>query len=145
MNNSISDRTKFYTSLYDSDEFISELGKMTLEMGRLEAELKTFLQKVGIRTNLGRDTLGLLIAKLNNCELINSQDICRFNDLRKQRNFLTHNLYAILSNQVEERSTSVVDRLQDDVESYVEHVLTLRRSIRELMDMLYQKEQKLAL
>ena len=145
MNNSISDRTKFYTSLYDSDEFISELGKMTLEMGRLEAELKAFLRKAGIRTNLDRDTLGLLIAKLANCELINSQDICRFNDLRKQRNFLTHNLYAMLSNQVDERSTSAVERLQDDVESYVAHVLTLRRSTRELMDMLYQKEQKLAL
>jgi len=128
--------TKFYTSLYDSDEFISQLGKMTLEMGRLEAELKAFLQKAGIRTNLDRDTLGLLIAKLSNCELISPQDISRFNDLRKQRNFLTHNLYTILNNQIENRSTSDAERLKHDVESYVEHVIRLRRNIRELMDVL---------
>jgi len=138
------DKVDFYDLLSASAEFTSELGKMTLEVGRLEVILKSFLCKTGIKTNLKSDTLGLLVAKLCNCRSLTSYEISRFNDLRKQRNFLTHNMYAIQSNRVEDLSLTVGALPNADVDAYIQYVIKLRKDIGELIDILLHKKHLLS-
>lgn len=117
---------------------------MTLAVGHLEAKLKSFLIKAGIRTNLKRDTLGLLAAKLANYKDIKSDELSLLNDIRIQRNYLTHNLYALMSNQIDEGSISGVGLLPRDINAYVIKARTLVQHIDEFIDILDHKLQQLS-
>ena len=136
-------RSDFYQSLCDSAEFTSELGKMTLAVGRLEATLKSYFIKAGIKTNLKRDTLGLLIAKLMNYDEFKSDEISGLNEIRKQRNYLTHDIYALMSNQIDDSSMISADLLPLTVSAYIDAAKALRNDINKLIEALIDKGQQL--
>ena len=140
---STTDPHEFYQLLYNSTEFTSELGKMTLAVGRLEAKLKALLIRAGIRTNLKKDTLGLLAAKLANYHGIKPDELSLLNEIRTQRNYLTHNLYALMSSQIDEGSITGIDLLPRDVAAYIKKAKALVEHIHEFIDILDGKLQEL--
>ena len=62
---------KFYNLLFESEEFTSELGKVALASGKLEAELSLYLKRKGINKDLSRSTLGSLIKIAEQTKLLN--------------------------------------------------------------------------
>jgi len=66
---------EFYELLYQSDEFTSELGKVTLASSKLEAEIILLLKRKGITDNYEKATLGKLIAIVKKDNLV---DHCLF-------------------------------------------------------------------
>ena len=117
---------------------------MTLAVGRLEATLKSFLIKAGIRTNLKKDTLGLLAARLANYyNDMRSDELSLLNEIRTQRNYLTHNLYSLISNQIDEGSITGIGLLPLDVGAYIINTKALVEHIDVFIDILDRKLQEL--
>jgi len=86
---------EFYNLLNESDEFTSELGKVALASGKLEAELILFLTKNEIKGNYKKATLGTLIDISDKNGLIDNNMKTVLKGLSKQRNYITHNIYAL--------------------------------------------------
>ncbi len=115
----------FFNLLFASKEFTSEMGKVTLVAGQLEAELMLFFVRKGIKIEFDQLTLGRLISigKKNNAfekNLTNALEL-----MRDQRNYLTHNIYALLTNQIDETILEGRSLLDSDVHTYTERAWIL--------------------
>lgn len=85
----------FYKLLMESIEFTSELGKVTLNSGKLEAELILLLKRNNVKGKFNKATMGTLIRISYENNLLTDNELSSFNLISKQRNYLTHNIYAL--------------------------------------------------
>ena len=90
---------RFYELLMESTEFTSELGKVTLNSGRMEAELILLLDRHKVEGKFKKSTLGTLIRVAHENKLLTDNEVLSFKLISKQRNYLTHNIYALLKYQ----------------------------------------------
>ena len=90
-----------YEALSGDADCCAALGRMTLAAARLESDLRVFLtlNRVGVGATA---TLGGLVQKLREHDLLsdNGHDIMR--TLKRQRNYLTHSLYDLFAARIDE-------------------------------------------
>ncbi|MFZ6673383.1 hypothetical protein [Undibacterium sp. Xuan67W] len=88
----------FFRMLFDDAEFCSGLGKVMLAAGMLETNLRRYLGSKQVKFK-DSDTLGILVNKLKQTDLLTENGKAHFSDLAKKRNYLAHNLYGLFSNE----------------------------------------------
>ncbi len=120
---------KFYKLLIESDEFTSELGKVALASGKLEAELILFLRRRGIVGKYDKATLGNLIEIANKNKLIDNNMRTALKQISKQRNYITHNIYALFIDLIDETILEKENLLDSDVHLYTERAWILKKNI----------------
>lgn len=130
---------QFFNLLFESDEFCAELGKVTLAAGRLEAELILFLNRKGITENVNRSTLGKLISIGKRNALFDRNLTDAFETICKQRNYLTHNIYALFVELIDETILDRSDLLDSDVQTYMNRVWQLRDNLIGLANIIHKK------
>lgn len=126
----------FYNLLFESQEFTSELGKVTLASGKLEAELKIFLSKKDITGFSERATLGTLITIGEQHNVFDNNLLMSLRLITKQRNYITHNIYALFTEIIDETILEKSNLLDSDVHSYIERAWQLQENIENLTNIL---------
>jgi hypothetical protein len=132
----------FYNLLFESNEFISELGKVTMASGRLEAELVIFLKKNEIKGNYHKATLGTLISKIKVNSLLDKNIIHALEQISIQRNYLIHNIYALFSDQLDETIIEKHNLLDTDVITYLDRAWQLKENLIGLSDIIAKENNK---
>ena len=130
---------EFYKLLNESERFTSELGKVALASGRLEAEFIRLLIKNKIKGNYKKATLGKLIDIANSNKLLSENENMIFKHISKQRNYITHNIYALFSDLIDETILEKEKLLDSDVYLYVERVWQLKENLNGLADIINSK------
>ncbi|WP_452225927.1 hypothetical protein [Lacinutrix cladophorae] len=110
----------------NSEEFTSELGKVALASGKLEAELIIFLTQNGVRGNYIKATLGTLIRIGKDNKLFDQNMVISLELITKQRNYITHNIYALFTNLIDETILEKNNLLDSDVHLYTESAWQLK-------------------
>lgn len=124
----------FYNLLMQSDEFTSELGKVALSSGRLEVELISFLKQKGVQVKSKKLTLGVLIRIAEEHHVLDNNEITALKQISEQRNYLTHNIYALFSDLI---NVTILDKdnlLDSDVHLYIERAWQLNENLRVLTE-----------
>lgn len=132
---------EFYKLLNESEEFTSELGKVALASGKLEAELIIILTKNGIKGNYKKATLGTLIDIADKNELIDNNMRSILKGLSKQRNYITHNIYALFIDLIDETILEKEKLLDTDVILYIERAWQLRVNLNDIAN-IFERENK---
>ncbi|OAD41552.1 hypothetical protein [Polaribacter atrinae] len=133
---------EFYNLLNQSEEFTSELGKVALASGRLEAEFILYLTKNEVKGNYKKATLGTLIRIANENKLLSENENLIFKQISKQRNYITHNIYALFSDLIDETILEKENLLDSDVHLYTERAWQLRENLNGLSDVIKTKRNK---
>lgn len=131
---------EFYNLLMQSDKFTSELGKIALASGRLEAELIFFLKRKEIQVKRKKPTLGTLVEIAKENHALDKTEILVLKQISEQRNYLTHNIYALFSDLINETILEKENLLDSDVHSYVDRAWVLRDNLEGLTDIIRTKE-----
>lgn len=124
----------FFTLLYEDASFCEEFGRCMLAAARLEAIMIIYLRKNNIQTS-EKETLGQLINSAKKNSLLTKM-IPALEMLKIQRNFLTHNLYAIFMGLIEDPILPNKDLLDGDVGLFTERAYLLRENLEGLADIL---------
>lgn len=120
---------EFYKLLYKSPEFCAELGQVTLASGQLEAELIRLLLRKSVPDAVEGLTLGQLIKTAAKHNVLGQNEIHCLNELCKQRNYLTHNIYALFIELIEETRLERSNLLDSDVHTYIERAWQLKENL----------------
>lgn len=131
---------EFYNLLNQSDEFTSELGKVALASGKLEVELINFLNRNEINENYKKATLGTLIRITNENNLLTSNEKIVFEMISKQRNYITHNIYALFTDLIDETFLEKENLLDSDVHLFIERAWQLRQNLNGLAVIIKNKK-----
>jgi hypothetical protein len=132
---------EFYTLLSESEKFTSELGKVTLASAKLEAELIIFLIRNDTKRNFEKATLGQLIALTKKNELLDENLIVALTHISKQRNYLTHNIYALFIDLIDETILEKNNLLDSDVHFFIERAWQLKENIEGLAEIIKVKNE----
>ena len=133
---------EFYNLLNQSEEFTSELGKVALASGRLEVEFILYLTRNNVKGNYKKATLGTLIRIANENKLLSENENLIFKQISKQRNYITHNIYALFSDLIDETIMEKEKLLDSDVHLYTERAWQLRDNLNGLSDVIKTKREK---
>ena len=133
---------KFFSLLEKSNEFTSELGKAALASGKLEAELIILLKSKNIAVKFERATLGFLIELLEKNDLLDKNMISALRTVSKQRNYITHNLYALFIDQLDETIMGKNNLIDTDVLLYVDRAWQLKENLNGLADIIKQRNER---
>lgn len=132
---------EFYKLLNESEEFTSELGKVALASGKLEAELIILLTKNGIKEKYKKATLGTLIDIADKNELIDKNMKNILKGLSKQRNYISHNIYALFIDLIGETILEKENLLDTDVILYIERAWQLSENLNAIAN-IFEQENK---
>ena len=130
---------EFYKLLHESEQFTSELGKVTLASGKLETELKFLFIENQISGDYSKATLGKLIEVAEKNNLFDKNWITALRQISKQRNYITHNIYALFSDLIEETILEKTDLLDLDVSLYISRVWHLNQDLDGLANLIREK------
>jgi len=126
----------FFNLLMENEEFNKEIGKLTLAAGRLEAELIHFYKRKGVNENLSRFTLGKLIQYGENFNLLERNLAFALESTCKQRNYITHNIYSLLTELFDETILPKNDLIDTDVLTYTEKAWETRKNLIDLAELI---------
>lgn len=130
---------EFFDLLFESDDFNTELGKVTLAAGRLEAEIIRYYIRNGLKENISRLTLGQLISIGKQEKLLERNLAMALEQICMQRNYLTHNIYALFIELIDETILERCNLLDTDVITYVEKAWQLKTNLIDLADLMSRK------
>jgi len=91
---------QFFDLLYDDAEFCDGVGKVMLSASKLETNIRKYLKAKHI-TFRSKSTLGSLVTKLIENNLLSKNGQMHFNDLVLIRNYLAHSLYDLFTKEIE--------------------------------------------
>jgi hypothetical protein len=132
---------EFYTLLTESEKFTSKLGKVTLASAKLEAELIIFLIRNNVKGNFEKAPLGKLIGFAKKYELLEENLIIALTHISKQRNYLTHNIYALFIDLIDETILEKNNLFDSDVHTYIERACQLKENIEGLAEIIKVKNE----
>jgi hypothetical protein len=132
---------EFYNLLVQSDDFTSELGKVALASGKLEAELIIFLKKKGVEGKYDTATLGTLIDIAEKKELLKKSLVNNLRLISRQRNYITHNIYALFSDLIDETILEKDNLLDSDVILYIDRAWQLKENLDGLADIIKKENE----
>jgi hypothetical protein len=124
---------RFFTLLCADEHFCAELGRAVLAAGRIESALKCYLATTAPASDTTRATLGKLIQFCEKNHLL-TQMIPGLELLRDQRNYLTHNIHALLTNLIEETMLERENLLDSDILTYTERAWELKNNLNGLAE-----------
>ena len=133
---------KFYNLLEKSEEFTSELGKVALASGKLEAELIIHFELHEVKGKYKRATLGTLIKKAETNGLLDKNMISALKMISKQRNYITHNIYSLFIDKLDETILEKNNLLDSDVHLYIERAWQLNENINGLAEIIIEKNER---
>jgi len=125
------DGRAFYALLCADDEFCAELGRAVLAAGRLETVLKLHISDNAEHAKVTRATLGRLIDIAKEHRMLSALEM-----LKDQRNYLTHNVHALLSGFIEETILEGSNLIDSDVHTYTERAWQLAENLNGLAEAL---------
>lgn len=102
---------KFFNKLYEDEDFCKQLGKVILSASKLEAQLIKLLENTNNDINYNI-TMGGMITKIEKVKLLPNNTIKVLRELSEQRNHLTHNIFIILSDIVDD--AKLIENIKDD-------------------------------
>ena len=126
----------FYNLLFQNNEFCSELGKVSLSAGKLESEIVLFFKRSGINEKIIGKTLGQLIKIGKSKSLFDNNLIISWEMICKQRNYLTHNIYALFIEMIDQTILERENLLDTDVLLYTEKVYLLNENLNDLSEII---------
>ncbi|NEW85109.1 MAG: hypothetical protein GZ094_22470 [Mariniphaga sp.] len=132
---------EFYNLLNESEKFTCELGKVALASGRLEAELILFLKRREIKGKYDKATLGTLIDLADKNDLIDKNMRMSLKTISKQRNYITHNIYGLFIDLIDETILEKENLLDTDVILYIDRAWELKENLDGLAD-IFQRNNK---
>lgn len=112
---------EFFRQLYNDRDFCCGLGKLMLASGALETNLRLYLDARSIKYGQA-STLGSLIKKLKDADLLTENGQTHFEDIARKRNYLTHNLYGLFSKELDETLLPREMLVSIDASIYVQRV-----------------------
>ena len=92
----------FYQLLYDDQRFCQAVGQVMLSASRLESLLRKYLEIQGCSIEHKNATLGKLISELKSGSHISENFEMILLELKMQRNYLSHSIYDLLSDEIQE-------------------------------------------
>ena len=110
-----------------------------LAAARLETLLKKQLIDHGLDKTLSRTTLGHIVALLKDHKLM-PREVPALELLRTQRNYLAHNLHALLVGFIEETILEGVGLSPADVHLYAERAWELANNLNGFAELMERKE-----
>jgi hypothetical protein len=119
----------FYSLLFQSDEFCAEMGRVALASSQLEAELIRLLAARRVPQKVEGLPLGALVKAARKHLVLDSAALSALDDLCGQRNYLTHNIYALFIGLIEETRLERSNLLDSDVHTYTERAWQLRENL----------------
>jgi hypothetical protein len=131
---------EFYKLLYEYDDFCMELGKAVLAAGRLEAELITYINSKNLGKKTKNANLGKLIAIMKKHKLLEKITPV-LEEIKDQRNYLAHNIYALFSGLIEETILERSGLLDSDAATYTDRAWQLRDNLNGLADIIARYNQ----
>lgn len=120
---------EFYKLLLGSQEFCAELGRVTLAASQLEAELILLLKRKGVTHKVDGLTLGRLVRSARAHGALDQKMLAALQELCGQRNYLTHNIYALFIELISETILARSNLIDTDVEIYIERARQLRENL----------------
>ncbi len=120
---------EFYRLLFESQEFCAELGQVTLASSQLEAELILLLTRKGVPQKVDGLSLGLLIKTARRHSVLDPNVLSSLEEICSQRNYLTHNIYALFIELIEETRLERCNLLDSDVQTYIERAWQLKENL----------------
>jgi hypothetical protein len=120
---------EFYSLLFKSDEFCAEMGRIVLASSRLEAELVRLLLERNIPEKVEGLPLGALVKAARKHRLLEPDVLSVLDDLCWQRNYLTHNIYALFIGLIEETRLERSNLVDSDVHTYTERAWQVRQDL----------------
>ena len=112
----------FYQLLYDDPRFCQAIGKVMLSASKLESRLRKYLEIQGTTVEIKKATLGKLINELKAGNYLSKNMEWILLDLKIQRNYLSHSIYDLLAEEIEETILDREDLVPMDVMYYAEKV-----------------------
>jgi len=125
--------TEFFALLCSDDEFCAQLGRAMLAASRLETELKRYVHARHPQLDTKHANLGQILRLLNKHALLEKMRPA-LGVLKDQRNYLAHNIHALLSDWIEETILERSDLLDSDVSTYCERAWQLTENLNGLAD-----------
>jgi hypothetical protein len=126
----------FYNILFQNNDFCSELGKVTLSAGRLESEIILFFLRSGVDEKIIGKTLGQLIKVGESKVLFDKNLVMSLEMICKQRNYLTHNIYALYIELIDKTILERENLIDTDVLYYIDVVFILNENLNNLADII---------
>jgi hypothetical protein len=120
---------EFYNLLYASPEFCAELGQVALASGQLEAELILLLTRKMVPQAVAGLPLGKLIRIAKKHDVLDENIIICLNEVCRQRNYLTHNIYSLFIELIDETGLERSNLIDSDVHTYVERAWQLKENL----------------
>ena len=130
------DGKTFFKFLCADDEFCRHLGRAVLAAGRLESALKQYLRANSVPDDTERAPLGKLLEILEKSSLLGKMQPA-LDQLRHHRNYLTHNIHAVLTGLKEDDligPEELESLLDSDVTLYGERAWQLAVNLNGLAD-----------
>ena len=109
--------------------------------GKLEAELIRFLMRNEIKGEYKEATLGKLIKIAEENKLLTNNQIIALKMVKDQRNYITHNIYALFTNLKDETILEKENLLDSDVLLYIERAWQLKKNLDGLADILIENKK----
>ena len=119
----------FYKLLFQDNEFCAEMGRVALASSQLEAELIGLLSARRVPQKVDGKTLGALVKVARKNLALEESVLSALEDLCWQRNYLTHNIYALFIGLIEETRLERSNLLDSDVQTYTERAWQLRENL----------------
>ncbi len=129
---------EFYELLRGDMEFCKELGRAVLAAGRLESALKLYIDKHAPGETTTKATLGRLIEFAKKHDLLTKM-VPVLENLKAQRNYLTHNIHALFSGLTEETILERSGLLDSDVSLFAERAWQLADNLDGLADIVFEQ------
>lgn len=130
---------QFFALLCADDNFCSELGRVVLAAGRLETALRRYLAAPLSSVDTTKATLGKLIEYCKRHKTL-TRMIPSLEMVRDQRNYLTHNIYALLSDHIGETILERANLLTSDLNTYTERAWELKNNLNDLAKLIENAE-----
>lgn len=132
---------QFFQLLYNDQIFCAQLGRTMLAASRIESELKLYFDAKSITLPDKYLTFGQQIGLLREHNLLLKMQPV-LDSLKTQRNYLVHNLHALLVGLIEESLLPRKDLIDLDVHTYTDSVRKSEESLNGLANII-SKERKL--
>ena len=119
----------FYSLLLESNDFLTQLGKMVLAAGQLEAEIILYFSRKSVKIKNPKATLGQLIKLGKDMNQFDTNLVIALNQVNDQRNEFIHNIYSLFIELIDEKMLPRTKLLDSDVVTYVEYAWLLKENL----------------
>jgi len=122
---------EFFELLHQDQGFCEEFGRAMLSAGKLEAEFIAYMKSNDVSEKFKRASLGKLINYAKKHNLL-EKIVPHLTMVKKQRDYLAHNIYALFSGAIEETMLERSGLLDSDIDLFTERARQLQENINHL-------------